>query len=336
VKTEPQNPRDASDEVILYQSPEGEVKLDVRLERETVWLSQAQMVELFGRDQSVISRHVRNIFKEDELPEESNMQKMHIANSDKPVTFYSLDTIISVGYRVKSLRGTQFRIWATKTLRDHLLKGYTLNEQRLLEKGLSEVEQAVTLLSRTLTRNELVSGAGRDALEIIEQYTRAWRLLLQYDEQRLADVPQHPVEPSAGLSLADASAAIDELRSLLHEHGEASDIFGRERAGHLGSILGALEQTFDGKPLYPTAQARAANLLYLVIKDHPFVDGNKRIGTLLFLDYLRRNGLLFRPDGRPRLADNTMVALSLLVAESESKQKELMIRLILNLIEDDE
>lgn len=226
MKTEPQNPKDVNDEVILYQSPDGEVKLDVRLERETVWLSLTQIATLFERDKSVISRHLGNIFSSGELERDSVVAKNATTAADGKtyqVEYFNLDAIISVGYRVNSMRGTQFRIWATKTLRDHLLEGYTLNEQRLREKGLSEVEQAVILLSRTLTRNELVSGAGRDVLEIVEQYTRAWRLLLQYDEKRLADAPQHPVEPSAGLSLTDASAAIDELRTLLHEHGEADD-----------------------------------------------------------------------------------------------------------------
>lgn len=321
-------------EIILYQSPDGEVQLDVHMEKETVWLTQAQMVELFGRDQSVISRHVRNVFKEGELPEKSNMQKMHIAPSDKPTTLYSLDAIISVGYRVKSLRGTQFRIWATRTLRDHLLRGYTLHEKRLHERGLGEIEQAMALLSRTLTRNELVSGEGLAAIEIVEQYTRAWKLLLQYDEDRLSEAPERPMKPSFDLSLAEANAAIIDLRAALFSRGEATDIFGQERADHLGAILGAVKQTFDGEPLYPTVQARAANLLYLVIKDHPFVDGNKRIGALLFLEYLRRNGLLFREDGSPRLANNAVVALALLVAESDSGQKDLMVRLILNLTAD--
>ncbi|MHB1391124.1 MAG: RhuM family protein [Thermoleophilia bacterium] len=323
-------------EIILYQSPDGEVQLDVHMEKETVWLTQAQMVELFGRDQSVISRHVRNVFKEGELHEKSNMQKMHIAPSDKPTTLYSLDAIISVGYRVKSLRGTQFRIWATRTLRDHLLRGYTLHEKRLRERGLGEIEQAMALLSRTLTRNELVSGEGLAAIEIVEQYTRAWKLLLQYDEDRLSDAPERPMKPSFDLSLAEANAAIIDLRAALSSRGEATDIFGQERADHLGAILGAVKQTFDGEPLYPTVQARAANLLYLVIKDHPFVDGNKRIGALLFLEYLRRNGLLFREDGSPRLANNAVVALALLVAESDSGQKDLMVRLILNLTADGE
>lgn len=161
-------------DVVFCEAPNGEVRVDVQIEHYTVWLTQAQMVELFGRDQSVISRHLRNVFAEKELPEESNMQKVHITSSDKPVAFYNLDVIISIGYRVKSPRGSQFRIWATRTLREHLLRGFTLNERRLRERGLEEIEQAVSLLTRTLTARELVSDEGRAVLEMVQQYTRAW------------------------------------------------------------------------------------------------------------------------------------------------------------------
>ena len=178
-------------EVVLFESPDGEVHLDVRLERESIWLTQRQMVELFGRDQSVISRHVRKAFADDELSAESNMQRVHNAFSDKPLTLYSLDAVISVGYRVNSVRGTQFRIWATRTLRDHLLRGYTLSETRLREKGFGEIEQAISLLASTLTRHALVTGEGAAVLDVVQHYTRAWRLLLEYDEGRLADAPPH-------------------------------------------------------------------------------------------------------------------------------------------------
>jgi len=314
-------------EVVLYRSPDGEIRLDVRLEGDSVWLTQAQMVELFERDQSVISRHVRNVFAERELPAQGNMQKMHIAASTKPVVLYGLDVIISVGYRVKSRRGTQFRIWATRTLRDHLLRGYTLDERRLREKGLGEMEQAVGLLARTLRQHALVTEEGRAVLGVVQQYTRAWRLLLEYDEKRLPGVPARPRKPAAKLTLKEARAGIRSLRNVLADRRQASGLFGHERGDQLAAVLGNIEQTFDGKPLYPSAQARAAHLLYFLIKDHPFLDGNKRIGSLLFLDYLRRNGLLVRKDGNLRLADGTMVALALLVAASEATHKDLMIRL---------
>lgn len=327
-------------EVVLYKAPDGEIQLDVRLERETVWLTQSQIAKLFGVNVPAISKHIRNIYAMRELQPKSTVSKMEIVRTEgkrqvsRPVDLYSLDMIISVGYRVNSARATQFRIWATRTLKDHLLRGYTLNEKRLREKGLGEIEQAVDLLARTLTQHALVTDEGQAVLEVVQQYTRAWRLLLEYDEGRLSEKPTHPRKPTADLSLADARAAIARLRESLAARGEATDLFGQERSDQLHGILGAIEQTFGGEPLYPTVQARAAHLLYFVIKDHPFSDGNKRIGTLLFLEYLRRNRILIRPDGRPCLADNAMVALALLVAESEPTQKDLMIRLILNLLED--
>ena len=240
--------------------------------------------------------------------------------------------IISIGYRVNSTRATQFRIWATRTLRELFLRGYTLNEKRLRENGLGEIEQAVLLLSRTLNQNALVTDEGRAVLEVVQQYTRAWRLLLQYDENRLPDAPERAVKPKAELTLLDARSVIARFRASLAERAESSNLFGQERGGQLNRVLGAIEQTFDGQPLYPTVQVRAAHLLYFIIKDHPFSDGNKKIGSLLFLEYLRRNGLMFRENGEPRLGDNAMVALALLVAESDPGQKDLMIRLILNLL----
>jgi len=293
------------------------------------------MAELFGRDQSVISRHIQRALANDELSPESNVQKVHIASSDKPLTLYSLDAVISVGYRVNSARGTQFRIWATRTLREHLLRGYTLNERRLREKGFGEIEQAVGLLARTLTDHELVTGEGAAVLDVVQHYTRAWRLLLEYDEDRLAEAPPRPQTEAFRLTLSAARDLIAGLRAALVERGQAGTLFGQERSDQLASILGAIEQTFDARPLYPSAQSRAAHLLYFVIKDHPFADGNKRIGALLFLEYLARNRLLAGADGAQRLADNAMVALALLVAESEPGQKDLMIRLIVNLLQDD-
>lgn len=321
--------------VILYEAPEGGVRLDVLLEDETVWLTQAQMAQLFDRDQSVLSRHLRNVFGEGELPREGNMQKMHIAPSDKPTTLYSLDVVISVGYRVKSRRGTQFRIWATRTLRDHLVRGYTLNERRLGETGLGQIDQAMTVLARTLERHDLITGEGRAALDVVRQYARTWRLLLAYDENRLPVAPAGVLRPTADLSLADARAIVDRLRTQLVANGETVALFGQERGEQLEGIVAAIEQTFGGEPLYPSVEARAAHLLYFVIKDHPFSDGNKRIASLLFLEYLARNRALFAPSGAPRIADNALVALALLIAESDPGHKDLMIRLTVNLLVDD-
>jgi prophage maintenance system killer protein len=324
-------------DVLVYQEKGGRVRLEVRLEGETVWLSLTQMAELFRRDKSVISRHLRNVFERGELVRKAVVAENATTAADGKtyqVEYFNLDAILSVGYRVNSKRGTQFRIWATRTLRDHLLRGYTLNERRLREKGMGEMEQAVGLLARTLKRHELVTDEGRAVLDVVEQYARSWRLLLEYDERRLAKEPRRPRKPTGTLALESARRAIGSLREAVAATGAAPGLFGQERGDQLGAILGNVEQTFGGEPLYPSVQARAAHLLYFLIKDHPFADGNKRIGTLLFLEFLRRNAMLVRPDGAFRLADNTMVALALLIAESEPKQKDLMIRLVLSLLED--
>jgi prophage maintenance system killer protein len=305
----------------------------VRLEDETVWLTHQQMGQLFGRERSVVSKHVRSVFREGELEEKSNVHFLHIAGSDKPVGFYNLDVIIAVGYRVNSKRGTQFRIWATQTLREHLVRGFTLHERRLRERGLTEVEQAVSLLARTLTSNAMVTEEGRAVLDVVKHYGRAWRWLLEYDEGRLAEAPPRPQTPRTRLTLTEARVAVSRLREELTARGEAGSLFGQERGSALAAALGAIEQTFDGRALYPSAQARAANLLYFVIKDHPYGDGNKRIGALLFLEYLRRNELLTRSDGHPRLDDTAVVALALLIAESAPTQKEIMTRLVMTLLE---
>lgn len=328
-------------EVLVYEAPDGEVRVEVRLERETVWLTQRQMAALFDTSTDNVGLHLRNIFASNELEEPATTEDFSVVQTEgkrrvqRSLKHYNLDAIISVGYRVNSTRGVSFRQWATHTLRDHLLRGYTLNERRLRERGLNEIEQTLDLLARTLTTYELVTGEGRAVLDVVQQYSRAWRLLLEYDERRLAAVPARPVAPAATLSLAEAREAITQLRQSLANRDEAGSLFGEERGEGLAGILGAIEQTFDGQPLYPSAQIRAAHLLYFTIKDHPFTDGNKRIGSLVFLDYLRRHGLLMRPDGSPRLADNTIVALALLIAASDPAQKDLMVRLTLNLLGDE-
>jgi prophage maintenance system killer protein len=329
-------------EVVLYESSDGEVRLDVRLEDESIWLTQRQMAELFDTSTDNIGLHLKNVYAEGELAEEATTEDSSVVRNEggrrvrRTVRHYSLDAIISVGYRVNSARGTQFRIWATRTLREHLLRGYTLSETRLREKGFGEIEQAVSLLASTLTRHDFVSGEGAAVLDVVQHYTRAWRLLLEYDEGRLAETPPRPEAEAFRLTLPAAGKLIAGLRVALASREQAGSLFGQERGEQLAAILGAVEQTFDGRPLYPSVQLRAANLLYFVIKDHPFSDGNKRIGSLLFLEYLARNRLLARADGAQRIADNAMVALALLVAESEPGQRHLMIRLIMSLLEGDD
>ncbi len=327
---QPQNLPSELGDIILYQSQDGRTVLDVKMKEETVWLTQAQMAELFQRDQSVISRHLNNLFKERELPRESNMQKMHIADSDKPVAFFNLDVIISVGYRVKSQRGTQFRIWATSVLKDHLVRGYTLNQRRLAEKGVAEVRQVLALLATTMESHNLVSEEGRAVLDVVSRYARTWRLLLQYDEDKLP-VPEKKHEASTVLDIGQIRQAIATLKNDLATRGEATDLFGHERGHGLAGLIGAVQQSFGGQDVYPSVEEKAAHLLYFVIKDHPFSDGNKRIGSFLFMLFLQKNGLL-----NARSFDNrALVALALLTAASESGQKQLMIRLIMNLISEE-
>ena len=312
-------------EVLLYEAPDGQVRVDVRLAQETVWLTQQQMAELFGRDQSVVSRHLRNVFADAELPQEGNMQKMHIASADKPITLYSLDVIISVGYRVKSQRGVQFRQWATRVLREHLVKGYTFNQTRLAERGLLEARQTLDLLARTLQNQSLVDETGGAVLDLIVGYADTWRLLLEYDEDRLPLPPG--VRPSSGvLDYDQASRAITDFKKELLARNEATPLFGNPRGEALDGILASLEQTMFGDSLYRSREEKAAHLLYFIVKDHPFTDGNKRIGSFLFLLYLRQEGVTHR------LTPQGLTALTLLLAESAPSNKDLMIRLIMNLL----
>ena len=254
------------DPIVLFQAADGQVSLDVRLEADTVWLSQAQMAELFGRERSVISKHIGNVFKEGELVPESTCAKFAQVQTEgtrviqRQVDVYNLDVIISVGYRVKSPRGTQFRIWATQVLRQHLIEGYTLHQRRLQERGLGDLQQALALMARTLSARGLVSDEGQAVMDVVQRYSRAWRWLLAYDEDRLAPAFAEPDGVPEALGLAEAQRAIDTLRHDLSRCGEATPLFGQENRQALAGILGAIEQTFDGQPLYPTAQLRAAHL----------------------------------------------------------------------------
>ena len=318
-------------EVVVYEAPNGEVSLDVRLEQETVWLTLHQMAELFERDLSVVSRHIRNAYREGELEREATFAKFATVRREgerrvvRQIDHFNLDVIISVGYRVKSLRGTQFRQWATRTLREHLVSGYTLNQRRLAERGLREARDTLDLLARTLRNQALVEDTGRAVLQLVTRYADTWRLLLEYDEDRLA-APAGTRPPSAALDHGQAVAAIADFRAALMARGEASPLFGNPRGEALEGILGNVEQTMFGEPLYRTREEKAANLLYFLVKDHPFTDGNKRIGSLLFLLYLRQEGM--DHDLNPQ----ALTALTLLIAESAPANKDLLVRLIVNLL----
>lgn len=311
----------------IYQTESGAI--EVRLEQDTVWLSQAQIVTLFGRDQSVISRHIGNIFKEGELERESNMQKVHIANSDKPVEMYNLDVIISVGYRVKSQQGTRFRQWATHTLREHLTQGYTLNRQRL-EANARELEAALQLVKKAAQSPELLADTGRGLVDIVTRYAQTFLLLQRYDEGLLTEPPEQ--RGGSLPTLAEARQALARLKVNLMARGEATDLFVQERGDAFEALLGNLDQTVFGEPAYPSVEAKAAHLLYFVIKNHPFSDGNKRSGAFLFVDFLNRNARLLDGNGNPVINDIGLAALALLVAESDPAHKETMIRLIMNML----
>lgn len=316
--------------IIFYQNPNGETSLEVRLVHETVWLTQKQMAELFGKDLRTVNEHLRNIFREDELEESSVIRKFRITAADGKTydaAHYSLDVIISVGYRVKSQQGTRFRQWATSVLRDHIVKGYTINEQRFREQAekLTEMQQAVVLLARTLANQELVSDTGKDVLRVITDYAYALNLLDRYDHGTLT------IEGTTrqALHVIDYEEAIGIVAAM---KGEFDGLFGNEKDQGFKSALGAIYQTFGGEELYPSVEEKGANLLYFVVKNHAFSDGNKRIAAALFIYFLGMNAILYRPDGSKRLADNALVALTLLIAESKPEEKETIVKVIVNLI----
>lgn len=320
-------------EVLVYEAPGGEIRVDVRLERETVWLSLSQMTELFGRDKSVISRHLRRIFQSGELERKSVVAKNATTAADGKtyqVDYFNLDAILSVGYRVNSKRGTQFRIWATRTLREHLVRGYTLNRQRF-EHNAVELEMALALVRKAAAGEALTTDQGRGLVDVIARYTQTFLLLQRYDEGLLAD--PKGTRGGALLPVDEARAAVAKLKVDLLARGQATDLFGLERQGGLAALLGNLDQSVFGEPAYPTIEAKAAHLLYFVIKNHPFSDGNKRIGSFLFVDFLNRNGRLFR-NGEAVINDVGLAALALLVAESAAAGKDVMIRLVMNMLVD--
>lgn len=302
-------------EIVLFC--DGNINLEVPIspEEDTIWLSQAQMVELYGRDVSVISRHINNVFKEGEVEKESNLQFLQIANSDRPVAFYSLDVIISVGYRVKSKRGIAFRKWANSVLKNYILQGYAVNETRLKQLG-----DVVRLMRRT--QDSLDS---RQVLSVVESYSTALDLLDAYDHQNMT----RPKGTGAAyvLTYEECRKVIDQMR-----FGDESGLFGKEKDGSFKGSIGNIYQSFGGVEIYPSLEEKAANLLYFVTKNHSFWDGNKRIAATMFLYFLDRNGILYDENGDKLLDDHTLVALTIMIAESRPEEKEMMISVIMNCI----
>lgn len=317
-------------EIVLYQSEDGKTSLDVHLKDETVWLTQKEVSSLFETERSVVTKHINNIFRTEELDAAAVCAKFaHTAADGKKyqTKYYNLDVIIAVGYRVNAKRGTQFRIWASKVLKDFLVRGYAFNERRLAEKGLGEARQMLALLVKTLEGHGLVNDEGRAVLDIVSRYAKTWQLLLQYDEEDLS-LPEKKHKTKLCVDIEEARRAIVALKNELMCRGEATDIFGKERGEGLVGILGAIQQTFGGHDLYPSAEEKAAHLFYFVIKDHPFVDGNKRIGSFLLLVFLSRNGLL-QESG---IDNKALVSIALLVAASDPVQKDIVIRLVVNIL----
>lgn len=315
-------------ELIIYSSADNQIQIEVILENDSVWLSQSQISTLFGRDRSVITKHINNVFKEGELEKGSNVQKMHVANSDKPVEFYNLDVIISVGYRVKSVRGTQFRQWATQRLKDYLVRGYTINQKRL-----DQLQKTISLISQNRETENIQLSEAKGLLEIIQNYAQSFVLLNQYDSN---DIKLNNLNDNFTYELEYESAmsAILELKRKLIDKREATQLFGNPKDESFKGILGNIVQSFDGHYLYPSIEQQAANLLYLIIKNHPFTDGNKRIGAFMFIWFLENNKYRFKKNGELKINDNALTALALLVAQCDPSEKELMISLICNLIAD--
>ena len=320
-------------DIVIYEN--GSLGLEVEFEHETVWLSQKQIVELFEKDQSVISRHINNIFKEKEVDEESNMQKMHIANSDKPVKFYNLDIVLAIGYRTNSAKAIKFRQWANKILKEYLIKGYVLDKEKLKQKKLDELDKTIQLIKQGLQNDDLSLSEAKGFVEIISDYAKSWAMLQGYDEQSLEEVSRIKEEKFI-LGYDEAKEAIAELKRTLIKKREATELFGQEKAGEFKGNLLNIYQSFAGADLLPSLEAKAANLLYYVIKGHPFNDGNKRIGAYLFVLFLYKNNILHKPNGEPKINDNALASVALLVAQSDPSQKEILIKLVMNMLYDGE
>lgn len=324
-----------TDRIVIYQTTDGETCIDVKFQDETVWLSQAQMAELFQKDRTVIGRHINNIFKEGELEESLVCAKFaHTKDYGRregftqrtETTLYNLDVIISVGYRVKSKRGTQFRIWANKILKQYLLQGYAINE-RIASQKFDELSQLVKVLGRTIQNQERLTEDSRSLLNVVVDYTYALDTLDRYDYQELTI---EKTTPRAAFH-ATYENAMEVIRQL-HEKFGGSPLFGNEKDDSFKSSIGQIYQTFGGEDLYPSVEEKAAMLLYLVTKNHSFSDGNKRIAATLFLWFLNGNCILYNEDGTKRIADNTLVALTLMIAESRTEEKDTMLKVIVNLI----
>ena len=316
-----------NDKIIIYQSEDGKTQLDVKLEEDTVWLNTKQMAELFDKEESNIRRHINNVFNEAELPRENNVHFLHVNGVKKPVPYYTLDVIISVGYRVHSQRGVRFRQWANSVLKQYLVKGYAINEN-IRKHQIAELRQLIQVLGRAIQQQPAKTTDESNALfDVVVDYTYALDTLDNYDYQRL-HIAKTTKEEHFHATYENAMHEIDMLRQKFG----GSVLFGNEKDESFKSSIGQIYQTFDGTELYPSVEEKAAMLLYLVTKNHSFSDGNKRIAATLFLWFMNNNAILYRPDGTKRIADNTLVALTLMIAESKTEEKDIMVKVVVNLI----
>ena len=322
--------RKEDEKVIIYQTKDGETSIDVRLEGETVWLTANQMAVLFGRDEKTIRKHINNVFLEGKLTKDNNTHFLRIDNVKQPVAFYTLDVIISVGYRVKSQRGTQFRIWANKILKDYLIKGFAVND-KITQRKYEELSQLVHILGRTInSKPKLSNRENLDLINVVTDYTYALDTLDKYDYQKLI-IDKTTSENKFIVTYDNAIIMIHKLK----ENFGGSWLFGKEKDNSFKSSIGQIYQTFDGKDLYPSVEEKAAMLLYLVTKNHSFSDGNKRIAATLFLWFMQNNGILYNNDGSKRISNGTLVALTLMIAESRPEEKDVMVKVVVNLINKD-
>jgi prophage maintenance system killer protein len=315
--------------IIFFDEGDDNGRVEVKLQNETVWLSQEQMGLLFQKARATINEHIKNIYAEQELDEKTTMSKFGNPEFAKPTNYYSLDVIISVGYRVKSKRGTQFRIWANRVLKEYLVKGYTIDQKRMeaQSRQLEELKQTVKLLGNVIESKALNTDEATGLLRVVTYYAYALDVLDRYDHQVLEIEATSPGE----LFQITYAAAMEAIKGLKDKFG-GSSLFGNEKDESFQGSLAAIYQTFGGKDLYPSVEEKASNLLYFVIKNHSFSDGNKRIAAFLFVWFLEKNGILYRPDGSKKIADNALVALTLMIAESKPEEKDMMSKVVVNLI----
>lgn len=324
-----------SDKIIIYKTEDGQTSVDVKIENENVWLTQGQMQELFNQTKQNISLHINNIFKENELTKAATVKESLTAQNEgrrsvkRKIEYYSLDVIISVGYRIKSQRGTQFRIWANTILKEYLVNGYVINEKKLKEQAeqFNSLKRTVQLLGNVLKNKELTSDEATGLLKVVTDYSYALDILDKYDHQELI------IEGTTDqqLFVATYDEAMSAIKDLKDKFG-GSSLFGNEKDDSFKGSIGVIYQSFGGVDFYPTIEEKAANLLYFVVKNHSFSDGNKRIAAYLFVWFMEKNNILYRQDGGKRIADNALVALTLMIAESKPDEKDMMVKVVVNLI----